>query len=93
MPTTEFSKEKFAEGVGILNLLTELELTKSNGEGRRLVQQNGISINGAVVDDFKKNITLDDFENNELVIKKVRKSTIELQLNKLYLGKKLKLLS
>ena len=73
MPTTEFSKEKFAEGVGILNLLTELELTKSNGEGRRLVQQNGISINGAVVDDFKKNITLDDFENNELVIKKGKK--------------------
>ncbi|MDL2310658.1 tyrosine--tRNA ligase [Peptostreptococcaceae bacterium OttesenSCG-928-C18] len=73
MPTTEFDKSKFVEGIGILNLLTELELTKSNGEGRRLIQQNGISINGEVVTDFKKDITLDNFNNDEIVIKKGKK--------------------
>ncbi len=73
MPTTELSKKDFVDGIGILNLLTHLELTKSNGEGRRLVQQNGISLNGNVVNDFKKNITLEDFSNNEIIIKKGKK--------------------
>ncbi|WP_100065214.1 tyrosine--tRNA ligase [Miniphocaeibacter massiliensis] len=73
MPTAEMAKSDFTNGIGILNLLTQLELTKSNGEGRRLVQQNGISINGKVVNDFRKIITLDDFNNNEIIIKKGKK--------------------
>ncbi len=73
MPTIEMSKSDFKDGVGILNLLTELGLTKSNGEGRRLVQQNGVRINDVVVDDFKKNITLDDFNNDEIIIRKGKK--------------------
>ena len=32
------------EGMGLLDLLKEAGLTKSNGEGRRLVEQGGISI-------------------------------------------------
>ena len=73
MPTTELPKEEFVEGIGILNLLTKLELTKSNGEGRRLVEQKGVRINDIVIDDFKKELTLDDFQNNELIIKKGKK--------------------
>lgn len=73
VPSTEFSKSHFKEGLGLLNLLTELGLTKSNGEARRLVEQNGISLNGGPVDDVKKQVTADDFENSELLIKKGKK--------------------
>ena len=73
IPSTELSKSKFEEGMGLLNLLTELGLTKSNGEARRLVQQNGISIGGEVVNDSSKQISLDDFDKGEMMIKKGKK--------------------
>lgn len=73
MPTTEMEKAVFEEGIGILNLLTNLELTKSNGEARRLVQQNGVKLNGETVADFKKEITLDDFKDGEIIIQKGKK--------------------
>ncbi|MDO5018553.1 MAG: tyrosine--tRNA ligase [Lagierella massiliensis] len=73
MPTTEMSKDEFSEGVGILNLLTSLKLTKSNGEARRLVMQKGIKLNGKTVEDFKQEISLDDFSDNEIIIQKGKK--------------------
>ena len=73
MPTTEMEKAVFEEGIGILNLLTNLELTKSNGEARRLVQQNGVKLNGETVADFKKEITLEDFKDGEIIIQKGKK--------------------
>ncbi|NMB09106.1 MAG: tyrosine--tRNA ligase [Tissierellia bacterium] len=73
MPTIELDKAIFEEGIGILNLLTESGITKSNGEGRRLVQQNGISINGEKATDIKRIITMDDFKNDEIIIQKGKK--------------------
>ena len=50
MPTTELN-EVAPEGEGILNLLVLTGLTTSRGEGRRLVEQGGLSINGEKVTD------------------------------------------
>lgn len=73
MPTIEIDEKVFVDGIGILNLLTEAGLTKSNGEGRRLVQQNGISINGEKATDIKRVINTDDFINEEIIIQKGKK--------------------
>lgn len=73
VPSTEFPASKFEESIGLLAFLTELKLTKSNGDARKLVEQNGISLNGETIIDVKKSITLDDFENSELMIKKGKK--------------------
>jgi tyrosyl-tRNA synthetase len=73
IPTTEVDKSKFEVEVGLLGFLTELGLTKSNGEARRLVQQNGISINDQVVTDPSKAISLDDFLDDSMMIKKGKK--------------------
>ncbi|AFS79401.1 tyrosyl-tRNA ligasee [Gottschalkia acidurici 9a] len=73
MPMTELSRSKFEDGIGILSLLTELGLTKSNGEARRLVQQNGISINDEIVSDPTKSISLSDFTDDSLMIRKGKK--------------------
>lgn len=73
IPSSELPKSKFEEGIGLLNLLTELGLTKSNGEARRLVQQNGISINDQVINDATKQISLTDFNNDEMMIRKGKK--------------------
>ncbi|MDD7433967.1 MAG: tyrosine--tRNA ligase [Peptoniphilaceae bacterium] len=49
MPSTEIAVPE--DGLGILAVLTAAGLTKSNGEARRLVQQGGIAIDDARVED------------------------------------------
>ena len=73
IPHTDLPSSKFEDGIGLLNLLTELGLTKSNGEARRLVEQNGIALDGEKVTDTKKQITLEDFTDKEILIKKGKK--------------------
>ena len=63
-------RKVFEEGIGILDLLKELGLTKSNGEGRRLVEQGGISIDDVKVEAIDKTVALDDFKDNKILIRK-----------------------
>ncbi|NMB28143.1 MAG: tyrosine--tRNA ligase [Tissierellia bacterium] len=73
IPFTEFEKSIFEEGIGILNLLKDVELTKSNSEGRRLIEQGGITIDEKKVEDINKTITLDDFKDGKILIRKGKK--------------------
>lgn len=75
MPTTAFSRDDFAgEGMGLINLIKELGLVKSNGEGFRTVEQGGLSINGEKVADAKMKITADNFDDGKLILKKGKKT-------------------
>lgn len=78
MNTEEIDKSKFQEGYGLLNLLKDLGLSQSNGEARNLIKQGGISLNGKQVEDPSKTVTMDDFENDELIIKKGKKTYLRL---------------
>ncbi len=70
MPSTEISPEKLTDGkMGILDLLVECKLVPSKSEGRRNVQQGGISINGEKITDPMTMISLE----TEVVIKKGKK--------------------
>ena len=73
MPSTDITSDEINEGVQILDLLLKCGLISSKGEGRRLVQQNGIAVNDSKVSDMFMPITADLFTNNELVIKKGKK--------------------
>ena len=73
IPFTEMDRSIFENGIGILDLIKDLGLTKSNGEGRRLVEQGGISIDDLKVEDIKQEITLDDFKDGKIMIRKGRK--------------------
>ena len=73
MPSTDLTKEELGEGIQILDLLIKCGLISSKGEGRRLITQNGISVNDAKVTDIFLEIKEDDFTDNELVIKKGKK--------------------
>lgn len=73
IPFTEMDSSIFKEGIGILDLLKDLGLTKSNGEGRRLVEQGGISIDDVKVETIDKSVTLDDFKDNKILIRKGKK--------------------
>jgi len=80
IPTTEMDSAKFAEGMPLLDLLLEVGLIPSKGEGKRLVQQSGISIQETIVSDFAMVITLENFENGALMIRKGKKVFHRIQL-------------
>lgn len=73
IPFTQMDKSLFEEGMDIISLLKEVKLIKSNSEGRRLVEQNGISIDDEKVKSIDKNITLNDFNDGKLLIRKGKK--------------------
>lgn len=88
MPSTDLTKEELGEGIQILDLLVKCGLIPSKGEGRRLITQNGISVNDAKVTDIFLEIKEDDFTDNELVIKKGKKIHHKVNLvdNKVSIG-------
>ena len=74
IPTTTYSKAELDEGKDILTLLVDAELAKSRGEARRLVQQNGVSVNGDKVTEIDATFTTDDYnEDGVILIKKGKK--------------------
>ena len=88
MPSTDLTKDELGEGIQILDLLVKCGLISSKGEGRRLITQNGISVNDAKVTDIFLEIKEDDFTDNELVIKKGKKihHKVNLADNKVSIG-------
>ena len=73
IPTTEMASSDFENGIDILTLLQQTKLIPSRSEGRRLVTQNGIKVDGAPLTDPNGLITLECFKNNELMIQKGKK--------------------
>ena len=70
MPSTELCADDLTDGaIGILDLMSKGGLITSNGEGRRLVQQGGVSVDGEKVTDPATKITAEALANG-VVIKK-----------------------
>ncbi len=73
MPSTVIDTETVAAGIDILSLLTLTELVSSRSEGRRLIQQGGLTCGEERVDEFERIITADDFSHGELVLRRGKK--------------------
>jgi len=82
VPSTKISAEELGEGIGILELLVRTGLAPSKGEGRRLIQQGGIYIDGERVDNTELMVTPEFFKNGQLLIRKGKKA-----YNRVVLGK------
>jgi tyrosyl-tRNA synthetase len=74
VPSTEISEDELGEGIAVLELLIRTGLVPSKGEGRRLIRQGGIYIDGERVDDSELIITQGFFKNGELLIRKGKKA-------------------
>lgn len=72
MPTTELEKSYLP--MGLLNLLTNVGLTKSNGEARRTIKQGGLSINDEKITDPSLEVSEDLFEDDQIIIRKGKKN-------------------
>ena len=74
MPTTVLADEDFTDGkIDILEVLVKTGITKSRGEGRRLVQQGGVSADDKKVSDIGLSFTSEQLKAEPVIIKKGKK--------------------
>jgi len=74
MPTTEVAADMLTEGkVSVLDLLVVSKLAPSKGEGRRLVQQGGITVNDVKVTEIGATVSEAELSDG-VVIKKGKKA-------------------
>ena len=74
MPSTTLTEADFVDGeIGIIDLMKKCGLIPSNGEGRRLIQQGGVSVDDEKVTDVYAKVAKSDFEKGYVVIKKGKK--------------------
>lgn len=80
MPSSDMEASKLDENLTIIDILNLTGLIKTNSEGRRLIQQGGVSINDEKVADFGQAITAEDFKDGKMIIKKGKKKFHRLNL-------------
>ena len=74
MPTTELTEEDFTEdAIDVISLLVKAELVPTRSEGRRAIQQGGVSIDGEKVTDIYHSVAKADIPENGLVLKRGKK--------------------
>lgn len=75
MPSVSLEAENFIEDkIDILSMLTVSGLVTSRSEGRRAVEQGGVSADGEKVDDIKATFGKERFSGDGLVLKRGKKN-------------------
>jgi tyrosyl-tRNA synthetase len=72
VPTVTITKEKLNSS--ILDILTETKIIPSKGEGRRLIQQGGLTINESKITDIAAILTDEDFKDGSVLVKRGKKN-------------------
>ncbi|MGX8702527.1 tyrosine--tRNA ligase [Caproiciproducens sp.] len=74
MPSTDITAADFSDGeIGVLDLLVLTKLAPSKGEGRRLIDQGGISVDNEKILSSTEKLSLNRFGKKYVVIKKGKK--------------------
>ena len=75
MPTTELTEADFNDGkIDILSILQKSELVPSRAEGRRAVEQGGVTVNNEKIADVKKIFEIGELKGEGLVVKRGKKN-------------------
>ena len=74
MPTVTVTAEDFPDGeLDIISVLVRAGLCDSRGDGRRNIQQGGVSVADEKVTDISTKYTLNDFKGEGLIIRRCKK--------------------
>ena len=79
MPNIELAKDLL--DINIIDLLVESKLVTSKSEARRLIEQNGISVNQIKETNADRVITRADLRDNSLIIQKGKKVFLKITFN------------
>ena len=67
LPTINLKKEKVNNGISIIDLVITSNLLSSKSEVRRTIKNKGIKVNNETVEDEKLNISLNNFNKDNLL--------------------------
>ncbi len=73
MPSSTVSESEIGESINVLDLLLKVSLIPSKAEGRRLIVQGGLSIDGEKIGDVSYEIPVEKLQGDGIVIKKGKK--------------------
>lgn len=80
MPTVYLDKSDIENQINILDMLFKLSIIPSKAEGRRLIEQNGLSIDDIKITEISKMMTINDFKDNFIVVKKGKKNFYKVEI-------------
>ena len=75
MPTTELAAEDFDEegNVDLISLLVKSTLVTTRSEGRRAIEQGGVSVDGEKITDIRYTLSKDALTGDGVVLKRGKK--------------------
>lgn len=73
IPSTTICRSTLDDRSMLIEIMVDCKITKSNGEGRRLIKQNAVSLNDEKVKDTEYRIISDDILDDSFMIKKGKK--------------------
>ena len=75
MPTTELADEDFSEEgtIDLISMLVKAGMVPTRSEGRRAIEQGGVSIDGEKITDVKYTVAKDALTGDGVVLKKGKK--------------------
>ena len=75
MPTTELTDEDFVEEgtIDLITMLIKAGLVPTRSEGRRAIEQGGVSIDGEKITDIKHTVSKDTLTGDGVVLKRGKK--------------------
>ena len=74
MPSYTLSKDDLTDGkIAVNDILFKAGMTKSKGEGRRLIEQGGVSVNDKKVASAVETVCADNFSDGSIIVKKGKK--------------------
>ena len=79
VPTKEFDKNRFNQGINAVDLAVEVGLFPSKGEARRMIQQGGFSIDGERVTDAMAIVGVKEGKS-DLILQKGKKTFVRVVL-------------
>ena len=75
MPTTELTADDLTDGsIDLISLLVKSGLVKSRSEGRRAIEQGGVTVNHEKITDIKASYSADDLSAAEFILKRGKKN-------------------
>lgn len=75
VPTIKISKSQLP--MTLVDMVATAKLVASKSEGRRMIEQGAVSVDGEVKKEFNLSISETDFKDNSLLLKKGKKSFVK----------------
>ena len=81
IPETLISESELSESIDILTLLTLTGLCASKAEGRRVIEQGGLKLNGQKVDTVDTVVTKNNFDEGKILLQKGKKAFHQVKIS------------